>query len=571
MPETQLKPSELKPWMKVWGEDLPDLSECECSAYRYINKRNQDKLGASALRYFDRQIPYGEFFENVEKTAKAFVAAGVKKGDIVSMVSVMTPETIYSFYALDMLGATLNLADPRTSSAGLRDYIHEVHSSVVLSLSVSNFKIENALEALPEVKKVIVVSPADSLTGFKKIGYNLTKKEHIKYNDIFVSWEDFLAQGENGSFTEEPYDPKHAVLIVHTGGTTGPSKGVLLGDYALNALAAQAGFKRAAPGDKFLNIMPPFIAYGYGYGTHTPLAAGMEVILIPQFDPQDFGKLILKYKPEHTAGVPLHYQGLASDPHMKDADLSFMKTTGAGGDAITPQAEDMVNEFLKAHNSQYKLCKGYGMTEASAAIAASFHDCNRRCSVGIPFCHTTVGIFDPETGEELGFNEEGEVCCCTPCAMIGYYENEKETAEVLRTHADGKVWVHTGDIGRLNEDGFLFIVNRIKRVIIRFDGFKVFPVAIENVISEIDGVHTAVAVAIKDRDHNQGNLPFVFVKANPGVDCQELERRIRKVCANQLAEYVVPVGYRFIEEVPYTPIGKVDYLALQKRAETITY
>ncbi len=565
-------PSKEKPWLSVWGNDLPNMDDCECTAVDYLLSRNKDNMNLSALRYFDRQITYADFFANIRKTAKAFKKIGVKKGDIVSMVSVMTPETIYCFYALDLLGATLNLADPRTSTAGIHDYFAETKSDVIVSLSVAYPKIEKAIEGL-NVKKVIVNSPADSLPAVKKFMYNTFKaKEKITYNNVTVSWNDFIADAEKEPDVKPvPYEKDHAILIVHTGGTTGSPKCVLLSDYALNALAAQVSFKRHEKGERFLNIMPPFIAYGYGYGTHTPLSVGLEVVLIPQFDPNKFGRLIVKYKTQHTAGVPLHYQGLVNDPYMKNKDLSFLKTTGCGGDGISTEAESVVNEFLLAHGCKYKLCKGYGMTEVFAGACANYEEHNKLGSVGIPLSNTVIGVFDPETGEELGYNTEGEICVMTPTMMLGYYGMEEETKKVIRTHSDGTVWVHTGDIGRIDEDGFLFFANRIKRIIIRHDGFKVFPTAVESVVTRVKGVEIAVAVAIRDKDHKQGNLPFVFVKKQKGYNEAELEKEIRAVCKEELAEYAVPVAYKFVTELPYTPIGKIDCLKLQKRTEKYTY
>lgn len=564
-------PSKEKPWLKIWGEDLPDITKCECTAYEYLLTHNKENLDLSALRYFDRKITYAEFFENVKKTAKAFKKIGVKKGDIVSMVSVMTPETIYSFYALDLLGATLNLADPRTSSAGIHEYFAETKSNIIVTLSVAYPKIAKAVKGL-DIKKVVVNSPADSLSPVKKFLYNLKANEKITYNDTYISWKDFIASAESDPDVKPvEYDKDHAILIVHTGGTTGTPKGVLLSDYALNALAAQVSFKRHQKGERFLNIMPPFIAYGYGYGTHTPLSVGLEVILIPQFDPAKFGKLIVKYKAQHTAGVPLHYQGLVNDPYMKNKDLSFLKSTGCGGDGISVESESIVNDFLLSHGSKFKLCKGYGMTEVFAGACANYEVHNKLGSVGIPFPNTVVGIFDQETGEELGYNTDGEICVCTPSTMLGYYGMEEETKNVIRTHSDGTTWVHTGDIGHIDEDGFVFFANRIKRIIIRHDGFKIFPTAVEAVVTEVEGVDLAVAVPIKDKDHKQGNLPFVFIKKLKGFNEEALEKAVREACAEELAEYAVPVAYKFVKEMPYTPIGKIDYLKLQKRTEKYTY
>lgn len=567
------KPSVLKPWMSLWGDDLPDVQVAECTVLEFIRNMNADNMNSPALNYFDRKITYRELLQNIQATAKAYYKLGVRPGDIVTLVSVMTPETIYSFYATSLLGATLNMADPRTSPSGIREYIKEVNSRVVLTLDVVYPKMQEAVRDTA-VEKVIVSSPADSLSPGKKSAFRLANRDKNRYDSNVVMWKDFLASAEkDADLPERAYDPQHAPVIVHTGGTTGTPKGVLLGDKAFNALALQIARKRADRGEKILNIMPPFIAYGFGVGVHAPLGQSMEVILIPNFDPNKFGSLLNKYHPQHMAGVPLHYQLLANDPAMKHADLSYILSAAAGGDAITVAAEEEVNAFFKAHNAPYGLCKGYGMTEICACTTACIREVNKPGSVGIPMYMTTVGIFDPESGEELGFNRPGEVCVSGPTMMLGYYNMPDETANVIRTHADGTRWVHTGDIGTMDEDGYVFISNRIKRVIIRHDGFKVYPTTIENEICKVDGVDYACAVAVKDRDHKQGNLPYVFLTAKSDFagTLEELAARVRAHCEMELAEYIHPVGYKFVEKLPYTGIGKVDYRALQEKAKDIEY
>jgi len=565
-PANFVKPSEEKVWMKYWGEDLPYAQDLDMPAFAYIMKKNKKFMNDIALSYYDREITYAELKENVEKTAKAFNKLGVKEGDIVTVCSVMIPETIYAFYAADMLGITLNMVDPRTSPNGLREYIEEVHSKVVIFINVVYDKIKEAVQGT-EVETVIASSPADSLPKFLKFAYNL-KNKAPKYEANVLTWQQFIANAENEeAATPVEYDPKRALLIMHTGGTTGRPKGVLLSPANMNALAVQYCFRRAVNRqESFLDVMPPFIAYGFGCGVHAPLSVGVKVILIPQFDPNKLGALLNKYHPNHMAGVPLHYRNLLKDPKVKNADLSYLVSTGAGGDGITAADEDQVNDFLIKHNSPYKLTKGYGMTEVNAAATACVRDIHKRGSVGISMFLTTTAIFEPGTDKELDYDCEGEICFKTPTMMLGYYNMPEETAKVIKKHSDGEYWVHSGDIGKIDRDGFIFVLNRLKRVIIRHDGFKIFPLPIEEKVVSVPGVSEACAVAIRDGNHEQGNLPYVFVKAiDSACDKAALEAKIRKACSDDLAEYIQPVAYEFVDELPYTNIGKVDYMTLQKR------
>jgi len=555
----------MKPWLAFWGDSLPEERETECTTFQYLYERNKDYPFDIALRYFDGKITYGELFQNIQKAARAFRALHVKKGDIITICSVMTPETVYITYALNILGATPNMIDPRTSAEGMRDYIEEVNSDIVCTLPVAYPKIREAIKSLG-VRHVIVASPDASLSPVKKGMYRLLNRDRNSYDSNVLMWPDFVRKGSLGEDLKgEPYDPEHAAMIVHTGGTTGDPKGVMLGDKAFNALAMQMQIKRLERKHRMLNIMPPFIAYGFANGVHLPLSYGAEVILIPQFNVSKFGALLNKYRAEHMAGVPLHYQMLIRDLKMKEADLSFLISTGCGGDGISLGAEDEVNRFLEDHQSPYKLCKGYGMTEVASTATVSVREINKRGSVGIPLFMTSIGVFKPGTDEELDFNTEGEICISGPNVMLGYYGKPEETAKIKIRHRDGRDWIHSGDIGWMDEEGFVFISSRIKRLIIRHDGFKVFPSAIENVISRHPDVEVSCAVAAKDPDHKQGDLPFVYLqlRKEQKKSCEKIKSEVAELCTRMLAEYAVPIDYEFVEHIPYTPIGKVDYLKLE--------
>ena len=511
---------------------------------------------------------YADFIVNVKKTAADLRAAGLKKGDIATVVSVMTPEVIYAFYAADRIGATLNLVDPRYSADGIHEYIEEVDSHLLICLNVVYDRCRQAARRT-HVERVIVLSPADSLPLPLAIGYKVSNPDRNKYDSNALMWKQFIANGQDASTAGEPYDPDHACVVVHTGGTTGSPKGVMLTDRNFNALAQQFAAWHALfrKGQTLMNVMPPFIAYGYACGVHMPLALGLKVVIIPNLDPAKLGSLLLKHKPEHMFGVPSHYQQMAADPKLKNKDLSFIRNYAAGGDAIARGAEQTVNDFLAAHGVRYPMAKGYGMTEVSSAATVAAGADNKPGSVGIPMVNTIIAAFEPGTDRELPIGERGELCISGPTTMKGYYNKADETAMILRRHPDGRIWVHTGDIGYLDEDGFVYLDSRIKRLIIRHDGFKVFPSMIENVVSRHPAVHQCSVVGCTDKDHVQGRLPFVFVVLKPEAAASTKKRQIikelRQMCTEELPEYVQPVGYKFLDAMPMTPVGKVDYRQLE--------
>ena len=558
--------SQAKPWLKYYDQKFIDQTLPALSAFEYVCQRSKNHLNDTALEYYGRKFTYADLIVNVKKTAAALRGAGVKKGDIITVVSIMTPEIIALFYAADMIGATLNLVDPRYSVEGIHEYIEEVDSHLLVCLNVVYERCRQAAKRT-NVEKVIVLSPADSLPPVMAVGYKLTTPDKNKYASNVIRWKQFIKGGEGQSTAAEPYDPDHACVVVHTGGTTGSPKGVMLTDDCFNGIALQfqAYPKLFHRGQKLMNVMPPFIAYGFACGIHLPLVLGFTVIIIPNLDPAKLGSLVLKHKPEHMFGVPTHYQQLASDPKLRDKDLSFIINYAAGGDSLSRGAEQTVNDFLAAHGARYPIAKGYGMTEVSSAATVAAGLDNKPGSVGIPMVNTVVAAFEPGTDQELPIGQRGELCISGPCLMKGYYNKPEETAILLRRHPDGRVWAHTGDMGYLDEDGFVYLDSRIKRMIIRHDGFKVFPSMIENVVSRHPAVHQCSVVGCADKDHTQGRLPFVYIvlKSDTTAKKKQVIRELERMCAEELPEYVQPVAYKFISSMPMTPVGKVDYRQLE--------
>lgn len=343
-------------------------------------------------------------------------------------------------------------------------------------------------------------------------------------------------------------------------------KGVMLSDESLNASVVQCelsgfDFKRH---HKWLGVMPPFIAYGVVNGMHLPLCNGMELIVLPKFDPTKYDEILLKYRPNHIAGVPSHYNTIIHSAKLQNADLSFLLSPIVGGDGAEVHFEEEVNRFLNAHNCPTNLIKGYGMTEVCAAITATAkNEFNKVGSVGIPFTHSIVAVF--ENGKELPYGQNGEICMRGPHVMMEYYKNEGETNIVFKKHEDGLVWVHSGDIGSIDEDGCVYIQGRIKRLIIRHDGFKVYPTLIESVVANHPAVQACCAVGKKDDGHNQGKLPVVFVVLKPEYRKSQdsIRTALAEYCEQELPEYALPVGFYVRDSLPLTAIGKVDYRTLE--------
>lgn len=561
-------PSKDKPWLKYYTQEQINAKLPECKIFDYIWQNNQDYLDRIALNYYDHRISYGHMFEEIEKAAKAFQEIGVKDKDIVSVISVTIPETIYTFYGLDRIGAIANMIDPRTSAEGIRGYIDEVKSKVVVVLDVAYEKVVKAIEG-SSAKYVIVLSASDSLPMIKKHLYAVTKGVRIKETSSNLRWKSFIAKYDQKQIeiADTEYKKDECCVIVHTGGTTGNPKGVMLSNDNLNCSAFQCynspiDFQRE---HRWLDIMPPFIAYGVGNGLHLPLVTGAEVVLIPVFDPKKFDSLLKKYKPEHMVGVPSHYEKIINSRKLDKEDLSYIIAPVVGGDTMPAEIENRVNDFLRKRGCKWNVVKGYGMTEVCAAVSVGVsNESNSIGSVGIPFAYTIISIFDPDTGNELPYGESGEICMTGPNTMLGYYNQPEETAKIIRRHEDNYLWVHSGDLGYMTQDGQLFIEGRIKRMVVRYDGFKVFPPLIEKVIEKSEYVRECCVVGTKDLNHTQGRVPVAFVVLKEGSDKEEAVYSINVLCNKELPEYAQPTKINVVDTMPLTPIGKVDYRALEQ-------
>ena len=566
------KVSEQKVWKKYYSDDVWNMEPPKHTIYSYLKEVNKDRFDSVAIHYYGANITYRRLFKRIDECANAFSAMGVKQGDIVSLLSVSTPEALIALYALNKIGATMNAIDPRMDVDSIRRMITESGSEILITIDLAFPKVDRILSEIKQ-RKIIVQSASISLPLIKKIAMKLMTKTKIPYGENIITWKTFIADGKGTVAKEAPYVGDATVAITYTGGTTGFPKGVMLTNDSMNAVAINFIYCGLVyeKGDRFLGIMPIFSSYGMVCGLHMPLALGLELALIPKFIPATIGELVKKYRPQHMISTPAFYEILINSEEMKGLDLSFLITLGSGGDTMNAGLENKLLEFMKEHNIRYPLAQGYGMSELSAAASFCVNDRYKPSSVGIPSLTTTVGIFTPDTDEELGYNVEGEICVTGPSMMKGYFNRPEETANVMRKHSDGKVWIHSGDLGYMDEDGFIYVIGRFKRMITRFDGHKVFPVNIESLVMEHTSVRNCVAIGVNDLDRTQGQYPLVLVELAEGVDEKATCKDIFDMCNEKLEERGKPVGVIAVEAIPLTGMGKNDYRTLEKQYKDFDY
>ena len=564
--------TEEKVWMKYYSEEARNAELPQCKAYDFIVKQNKDRMNEPALHYYGADITFGELMKRVDACANAFAALGVKEGDIVSFLSVSIPETIAAVYALNKIGAAANTVDPRLDVSSIKRMIQGSGSKILVILDIAFPKLLPSMKTL-KLDMVIVQSAAASLPTVKKLVKTVTTKTDIPYGETVIKWNDFIKRGKHTVAKEAPYVGDALVAITYTGGTTGLPKGVMLTNDSMNAVSQN--FLHSAlfwkDNDRFLGIIPIFAAYGMVCGVHMPLSLRLTLVPIPRFIPNEIGKLVKTFRPQHMISTPVFIELLIGSREVQNLDMSFLYTLASGGDSMNEGLERKLNKFRKKHHMKYPLAQGYGMSELSAAASFCANEVYKAGSVGIPSLNVTVGIFDPETGEELDYHQSGEICVTGPSMMKGYFNNPEETAYVMRKHDDGKVWIHSGDLGYMDEDGFLFIKGRIKRMITRFDGHKVFPINLESLIGDRANVRNCAVIGIKDAEHSQGQYPMVLVELMPGVDTDKECAEIFAFCEEQVEERGKPVAVLAVEKLPLTGMGKIDYRTLEKQYAEYDY
>lgn len=564
-------PSIDKPWMKYYSEEDKMWSVKKCKIFDYIYEKNKDNLEDTALLYLGKKYTYRTLFENIDKAANAFYLMGIREGDNVAICSVTTPEILYSIYGLNKLGVTVNLLEPRNNAERIKEYLLMSKCEYMVMLDICYSKIASIIGDT-NLKKIIVVSPTGAASPVYKAGYQIKSgKSKIPYGNIYEKWKDFIKKARNQEMiSAASYDEKRPAVIVYTGGTTGIPKGAMLSDDAINHISEFARVSTCIGTERqedFLMIMPPFIAYGLCCGIHGPLSVGNRLIVIPNFKPNKFTELVLKYRPNHFIGVPSFFEELAN--YQKKVDLRFVKCAIAGGDKMSVEVEKKVNGFFKMNNSTTRIHKGYGMTEMSSGVVITTDICNKEGSVGIPLIGNNAKVIDCETGQELNYGQQGELCISTPTIMLGYLNNEEETNKVIEIDESGKKWVHTGDVAYIDEDGCIFIVDRMKRMIIRPDGHNVFPSVIEAILATHKGVENVVVVGMLDRSGLSGRWPVAYVVLKEKFKEQQEQVKVEliELMKQKLPERDKAEALFFKDSLPLTPIGKVDYRELEREAD----
>ena len=554
------------PWMESYGGVTPNLDYSEKTMSEAVLETAAKERDFPALTFMGKATSYTRLAAEVDRVARAFYALGVRPGMRVLVCLPNVPQAVFCLYGLNRIGAVPTMVHPLSAVSELAFFMNEADCRIAVTLDQFYGKF---LEVKKQrvIEKLIVCRVSDELAFPLNIGQKLmTERKFPKVegeNDLI--WKDFMKLADS---VKEDYvakkDFRTEAVVLFSGGTTGTTKGIMLSDLNFNALAYQTATMAHAEvhHSKMLAAMPVFHGFGLGVCIHTLMFIGGTSILVPRFNVKSYANLIRKTKPNYIAGVPTLFEAITRNRYLDGADLSCLRGVFSGGDSLTIELKKKFDKFLAEHNASVRVREGYGTTECVTACCLTPYNKEKEGSIGIPFPDTYFKICKPGTCDELPYGEEGEICLTGPSMMLGYIGHEEENKETMRVHADGHVWLHTGDLGKMDDEGFIYFRQRIKRMIVT-SGYNVYPSQLENIIEGHPAVQRSCVIGVKDPLKMQRVKAFIVLKDGYKGD-EAMKEELMKHCKAHIARYALPSEIEFRDSLPTTLVGKVAYTVLEK-------
>lgn len=548
-------PSIDKPWLKYYKQEHIDAPLPNMTAYEYLKTMNEGRLEYQAIDSDVGNYTYRELFAVIDATAASLWKMGIQAGKKVLSMFPVLPHESFLFYGVDAVGAALCQIAPQYTAVEVCSFANRIDADLFFVLEyILTPEMEQMVYQNTKVRNIVVVNFA-----------SLQNRDQRT-----LSWDAFLELGRDVMLPEIHRDPNDLLFLASTGGSTGEPKSVMLNDNCFNIAVHQylnSDLDYQA-GDRWMRLWPIFSATAAVSNNHLPLCAGMNMLL-RQFpmNIMDFDKMILDDKPNHLVLIPQLLDVLESSELLQDVDLSYIKTAGCGGLSITSQFEERVKQFFQKHNVNTYLGYGWGCTEnASSAAMRSNYATTIIGAVGAPLVKTVVSVFDSESGDELGYDQEGELCIRSLTMMMGYYNASELTSKVLRTHTDGSIWLHTGDLGTISEDGIVTVKGRMTRMILISPHSKIYPAAIEDAISKVPGVQEVAFCAVPNENQDGFYTPVCFIVPESHLNAEAVRQAVDEFCTSKYAEDTRPKHIYIRDHLPLTRVGKPDILALEKEA-----
>ena len=567
------------PWYKYYDKEKQHLEYPDFSAYKLIEYTASKHLNNISYNYYGNKKTYHEFLKQIDEVARAMKSIGVKHKDVVSICMPNTPEGIISFYAANKIGAIASMIHPLSAENEIKHYLNISKTEWLICIDFTYEKVSHIIKET-KVKKVITVSVSESMPPllksiFTATNINMTKTLqslnpiHYLNNDgkdkhnRKMTWKDFIRSGkEYLKEIDDDFKGKDIAAILYSGGTTGTPKGVKLTNLNLNASAMQ-NFEHVAclrDKDKVLAIMPIFHGFGLAVCIHCVQYFGGTSILLPQFSAKTFDKIVKKYEPNVIVGVPTLFEAMTKNKNFDHMKLPYITCVISGGDSLSIELKKKFDDWLEKHKSPTQIREGYGLTECCAASCFTPLNYYRPGSIGIPYPDTYYKIVEDGTEKEVPYGQEGEIVITGPTIMAGYIHNRKETKQTLRKHKDGRIWLHTGDEGIMDKDGFVYFKGRSKRMIIS-SGYNLYPNNIENIIDSHPEVSISCVIGIPHPYKVMVAKAFIVLK-DPSKENEETLNSIKELVEKNLAKFSWPYEYEFRKELPKTLVGKIAFNVL---------
>ena len=554
-----------KPWLKYYGDVPESLNYFNGSMYDYLKDTASKNEKRSAYSFYGNEVTFKSFMKKIDKVASALKEFNIVENECVTICMPNTPESFALIYAINKIGAICNIIHPLSSTSDIERALKETNSSIIFCSDVAMPKARHI-----KVKHFIMVPTSESLGKILKTLYNIKSSLNMKLEEGMLTWHEFLNYGVSDD-TYVKREPNSPAAIIYSGGTTGKPKGIIISNANFNAMALQTASvcKYISPGHSVLSALPIFHVFGLALCTHTCLVAGMKCIIVPQLNTKKINKELKKYKPSVYPAVPSLLKMSMNDSDPGSNAFKDIKVVVVGGDYLSPQVKSEYEEYLKAHGSSAVVKVGYGLSEACGFCCCTAqvdekHVNNHKGTLGIPNPDMIVKIFEPNSDVEKSLGDVGEICITGPTLMMGYINEDEETKKTLVIHNDGRTWLHTGDLGYMDKDGFIFYTSRLKRMIIT-NGYNVYPIELEDIINKCKYVDTCTVVGIPHKIKSQTPKAVIVLKSNV-QDTLEVREEIRRYCYKNIAKYAVPTEYEFRTSLPKTAVGKVAYRDLEKKS-----
>ena len=556
----ELKIDKNKPWLRYYDRMPEHLEYYNGSMYDKVSDIAIQYPNNYALEFFDKVYTYKAFIKKVDKLAVALKELNVVENECVTICMPNIPEAIFLIYAVNKIGAICNIIHPLSKKKDIKTAMDDVNSTILFATDVSYKEIEDL-----KIKTVVMCNVCNSMNGLLSTLYILKNRNNMKYKEDVIQWKDFVKLGNNTVNTFVNRSKNDPAVIIYSGGTTGKTKGIILSNLCFNSISKQCEYvcKEAKPGNSILSALPIFHGFGLCVCIHVPLSIGLKCILIPKIDMKRINKTIKSKGPNLLPVIPSMLNYITNNKPLGKKSFESVKVILSGGDYLSDELREKTIKYFRNCGSIAKIQIGYGLSEATAFVSASCESIKDTNNIGIPNPDNIIKIFEPETDIEKGPDEIGEICVKGPSVMLGYVNEDEETAKILRKHYDGETWLHTGDLGFMSKDGVIHYSSRLKRMIIS-NGYNIYPLELEDIICKCKYVDSCVVVGVKHKIKQEVAKAVIVLKKEYQLD-SKIEYEIKKYCAKNIPKYEAPSLFEFRTSLPITKIGKINYRELEEK------